>query len=121
MAMSRKYTAALKLQLVKEFKEENERTGMSKAEFAMNHGIPDSTFNDWVIKFEKEGNSFCNITKEVVILNQDIEDKEDKINKTINAPLAEINDEYIILAYNGATITFHNKFLERILKILKEW
>lgn len=44
---------------------------ISIAKFAYKHSISDSTFNDWVIKYKREGKDFCNISKEIEKINHE--------------------------------------------------
>ena len=110
--VSRKYSAHFKIEMVEKYLNGPQ---MSIAKFAANHGISDSTFNDWVIKYKREGKDFCNITKEI-----------EKIN--YEKPIDEIEDEdqpmsinRIRLKFNNSIIEFDESLLERVLKIVKEW
>ena len=41
---------------------------ISKADFAYQNGLSDSTFNYSVIKFESSGKGFANVTEQITIL-----------------------------------------------------
>ena len=54
--LGKKYTAEYKIEKVKEYLSKIENgEKISKADFAYLNGLSDSTFNDWVIKFESSG------------------------------------------------------------------
>lgn len=119
----KKYTAEFKKALVKEYLETIKDKKISKAEFASQKGVSDSTFNDWVIKYQRDEQGFCNITNEIAKL-----DDVEIIDTTIEPPIKPANEEIIMikedwvkLTYNGATIEFNQKLLERVLKELKSW
>ncbi len=67
--ISKKYSAEFKIGLVEKYLSEREKSNISKAAFAAKHNVSDSTFNDWVLKYERQGSGFCNITNEVIKLN----------------------------------------------------
>lgn len=121
----KKYSAEFKRLKVEEYLEETKDRKISKAEFALRNNISDSTFNDWVLKYERDKQGFCNITNEIVKLNK-VETLEttDYIIRTIEKEDAEtyITDkEYIRLHYNGAILEFNEIILDKVMKILKEW
>lgn len=120
--INKKYSAQLKISLVEEYLKLAEESKISKAEFAASKGISDSTFNDWVIKYKRQGQGFCNITNEILKLNQvEIVEYDNNIVKIIDDPKKTMSVDVIRLTYNGATIEFDQKFLERVLNILKTW
>ena len=53
-----KYDIATKVSLVEEYLELSKTVKITKADFAYQKGISDSTFNDWVIKYQKDKNRF---------------------------------------------------------------
>ena len=53
-----KYDITTKVTLVKEYLELSKTSKITKAQFAYEKGIADSTFNDWVIKYQKDKNRF---------------------------------------------------------------
>lgn len=121
----KKYSAEFKRQKVEEYLEEAKENKISKAEFALRNNISDSTFNDWVLKYKRDKQGFCNITNEIVKLNN-VETLEatDYIIRTIDNVDTEtyITDkEYIRLHYNGAILEFNEIILDKVMKILKEW
>lgn len=124
--INKKYSAQMKMETVEEFvKLRNENPKLTKTEFAVKKGIPDSTFIDWVLKYEREGIGFCNITDEIKKLNE-IEIIDAKINpqsivKKMDDDSASLPNNKVKLQYNGAVIEFDESLLERVLNILKSW
>ena len=124
--IGKKYTAEFKRLMVEEYLSlKSSDPKISKSEFAYQKGIADSTFNDWVVKYQRQGIGFCNITTEIKKLdNIEIID-----SSPINTSLVkEIKDESIPMSinkvrmkYNGAVIEFDESLLERALNILKTW
>lgn len=119
--ISKKYTAEYKINAVKEYLDRAEKENISKAIFASEKGIPDSTFNDWVIKYERDQVGFCNVTNEIIKLDElSVVETKGLIRKVEDSE--EIQEKDMIrMTYNGAILEFHEIFLERVLKILKEW
>ena len=112
--INKKYSAQLKISLVEEYLKLAEESKISKAEFAASKGISDSTFNDWVIKYKRQGQGFCNITNEILKLNQvEIVEYDNNVVKIIDDPKKTMSVDVIRLTYNGATIEFDQKFLEQ--------
>lgn len=120
----KKYSAEFKRNKVEEYLEETKEKKITKAEFALRNNISDSTFNDWVLKYQRDKQGFCNITNEIVKLNE-IETIEatDYLVRTISGDKETyITDkDYIRLHYNGAVLEFNELLLDRVMKIVKEW
>lgn len=120
----KKYSAEFKRNKVEEYLEETKEKKITKAEFALRNNISDSTFNDWVLKYQRDKQGFCNITNEIVKLNE-IETIEttDYLVRTISDDKETyITDkDYIRLHYNGAVLEFNELLLDRVMKIVKEW
>lgn len=68
--INKKYSAQYKIEMVEKYLEETQTRKISKAEFAAKNNISDSTFNDLVIKYNREGAGFCNITNELIKLDK---------------------------------------------------
>ena len=119
----KKYSAEFKRNKVEEYLEETKEKKITKAEFALRNNISDSTFNDWVLKYQRDKQGFCNITNEIVKLNE-IETIEttDYLVRTISDDKETyITDkDYIRLHYNGAVLEFNEILLDRVMKIVKE-
>ena len=64
-----KYTAEFKIGKVREYLEKIENgEKITKADFAYQNNLSDSTFNDWVIKYQKLGKGVANVTDLIAIL-----------------------------------------------------
>ena len=120
----KKYSAEFKRNKVEEYLEETKEKKITKAEFALRNNISYSTFNDWVLKYQRDKQGFCNITNEIVKLNE-IETIEttDYLVRTISDDKETyITDkDYIRLHYNGAVLEFNEILIDRVMKIVKEW
>lgn len=66
----KKYSTQFKINMVEEYLKLKEKdTKISIAKYARDNNISDSTFNDWVIKYKRQGQGFCNITNEIFKLD----------------------------------------------------
>ena len=120
----KKYSAEFKRNKVEEYLEETKEKKITKAEFALRNNISDSTFNDWVLKYQRDKQGFCNITNEIVKLNEmETIETTDYLVRTISDDNETyITDkDYIRLHYNGAVLEFNELLLDRVMKIVKEW
>jgi transposase-like protein len=118
----KKYSAEYKRKKVEEYLEIIKTTKMSKAEFAAQNGISDSTFNDWVLKYQREGTGFCNITNEIIKLS-DIEviDRTPVVVREAETLGIVQAENMVRMSYNGVTIEFNEILLERAMEIIKTW
>lgn len=124
--INKKYSANFKRETVEEYKKlKKENPKLSKTEFAIRKGIPDSTFIDWVLKYEREGIGFCNVTNEIKKLDEieviDVDVKSRNLVRKIDDELSPFSQNKVRLKYNGAVIEFDESLLERVLTILKTW
>lgn len=124
----KKYSAEFKRKKVEEYLYETKEKKITKAEFALRNNISDSTFNDWVLKYERDKQGFCNITNEIVKLgnndtNIDKIEATDYLIRTMSDGVETyITDkDYIRLHYNGVVLEFNEILLNRVIKIVKEW
>ena len=123
----KKYSAQYKIEKVQEYLKEKETKKITKAEFAERNGISDSTFNDWVLKYQRQGKGFCNITNEIVKLEEvEIVDTEKCMIRKLPEQYESIEgktlgEEYVRLTYNGAVIEFNKILLEKVMGIIKKW
>lgn len=121
----KRYSAQYKMNLVEEYLKLKEKDNkLSIAKYAREHDISDSTFNDWIIKYKRQGTGFCNITAEILKLdNAEIVDNSNenlmvrKVFDTSNL----ISTNIVRMQYNGATVEFDESLLERALKVLQSW
>lgn len=68
--ITKKYDANFKIQLVKEYLEKKkENPKLAKSDFAFEYKVSDSTFNDWVLKYQKMGDEFANVTIQIELLS----------------------------------------------------
>lgn len=64
--LGKKYMAAFKTEMVKEFLDRKEQESrLSKSDFAFENKIGDSTFKELVLKYQKTGNEFANVTSQI--------------------------------------------------------
>lgn len=124
----KKYSAGFKRKKVEEYLYETKEKKITKAEFALRNNISDSTFNDWVLKYERDKQGFCNITNEIVKLgtndtNIDKIEATDYLIRTMSdgAETYITDKDYIRLHYNGVVLEFNEILLDRVIKIVKEW
>ncbi|MCM1557037.1 MAG: transposase [Anaeroplasma bactoclasticum] len=124
--VGKRYSSQYKIAMVEEYLKLVEKDPkIPMAEFARQNELSDSTFNDWVIKYKRQGQGFCNITNEIKKLDSiEIIDSTPVIIPMVN----NIEDERALMSvnkirmkYNGAIIEFDESLLERALKILKTW
>ena len=116
---------ATKVSLVEEYLELSKTVKITKADFAYQKGISDSTFNDWVIKYQKDKERFItgsNSNDDVSIVSYTkpsfIELTKDNVpSKAIN----DDNDKSIKLSYKDVTLEFNNDQLEMVLGIIRRW
>lgn len=106
----RRYTASFKLAMVEEYMKGPK---MPIAHFAASKGISDSTFNDWVVKYKRQGKDFCNVAQDITKIKgiHVVEEEEDE----------ELDSNRIKLKLNGTTIEFDESLLERVLNVIKNW
>ena len=120
-----KYDIATKVTLVEEYLELFKTVKIAKTDFAYQKGISDSTFNDWVIKYQKDKDRFVtgsNSNDDVSIVSYTkpsfIELTKDNVpSKIIN----DDNDKSIRLSYKDVTLEFNNDQLEMVLGIIRRW
>lgn len=121
--ISKKYSAKFKRNKVEEYLEETKEKKITKYEFAARNNISDSTFKNWVLKYQRDKQGFCNITTEIAKLNEiETIDTTDYIVR--NVVVDEENEtyikdkDYIRLHYNGTVLEFNEILLDRVMK---EW
>lgn len=117
-----RYDIATKVTLVEEYLELPKTSKITKANFAYGKGISDSTFNDWVIKYQKEKDRFItgsnSNSDDISIVSYTkpsfIELTKDNVSsKIINTN----NDKSIKLSYKDVTLEFNNDQLEKVLNL----
>ena len=119
-----KYDIATKVSLVEEYLELSKTVKISKADFAYQKGLSDSTFNDWVIKYLKDKDRFITgfgSDDDVSIVSYTKSSfieltKDNVLPKVIND-----DDKSIKLSYKDVTLEFNNDQLEMVFGIIRRW
>ena len=116
-----KYDIATKVTLVKECLELSKTSKITKANFVYEKGISDSTFDDWVIKYQKDKNRFisgsnCNDDVSIVSYTKPsfIELTKDNVSSQIVNVDNNICTNNIKLSYKDVTLEFNNDQLETV-------
>ena len=124
----RKYDIATKVTLVEEYLELSKTSKITKANFAYQKGISDSTFNDWVIKYQKDKERFIggsNSNDDVSIVSYTkpsfIELTKDNVSSQIINVDNNRSTNSIKLSYKDVTLEFNNDQLEMVLGIIRRW
>ena len=116
-----KYDIATKVSLVEEYLEVSKTVKITKADFAYQKSLSDSTFNDWVIKYLKDKDRFItgsNSDDDVSIVSYTKSSfikltKDNVPSKVIN----DDNDKSIKLSYKDVTLEFNNDQLEKEIPV----
>lgn len=116
-----KYDIATKVSLVEEYLELSKTSKITKTNFAYEKGISDSTFDDWVIKYQKDKNRFisgsnCNDDVSIVSYTKPsfIELTKDNVSYQIVNVDNNICTNNIKLSYKDVTLEFNNDQLETV-------
>ena len=117
-----KYDIATKVSLVEEHLELSKTVKITKADFAYQNGISDSTFNDWVIEYQKDKDRFIsgsnNNSDDVSIVSYTkpsfIELTKDNVSYQIVNVDNNICTNNIKLSYKDVTLEFNNDQLETV-------
>lgn len=124
----RKYDIATKVTLVEGYLELSKTSKITKADFAYQKGISDSTFNDWVIKYQKDKERFIggsNSNDDVSIVSYTkpsfIELTKDNVSSQIINVDNNRSTNSIKLSYKDVTLEFNNDQLEMVLGIIRRW
>lgn len=124
----RKYDIATKVTLVEGYLELSKTSKITKADFAYQKGISDSTFNDWVIKYQKDKDRFIggsNSNDDVSIVSYTkpsfIELTKDNVSSQIINVDNNRSTNSIKLSYKDVTLEFNNDQLEMVLGIIRRW
>lgn len=124
----RKYDIATKVTLVEGYLELSKTSKITKADFAYQKGISDSTFNDLVIKYQKDKDRFIggsNSNDDVSIVSYTkpsfIELTKDNVSSQIINVDNNRSTNSIKLSYKDVTLEFNNDQLEMVLGIIRRW
>lgn len=123
-----KYDIATKVSLVEEYLELSKTSKITKTDFAHEKGISDSTFNDWVIKYQKDKNRFItgsNSNDDVSIVSYTKPSFIELTKDNVSSQIINIDDNIctssIKLSYKDVTLEFNNDQLEKVLGIIRRW
>ena len=118
--LGKKYTAEYKIEKGKEYLSKIENgEKISKADFVYLNGLSDSTFNDWVIKFQKLGKGFANVTEQITILANNAVEQIPKVVQYDGVVQEELPKDMVRVIFNGITVKFNETMTERVLEILR--
>lgn len=119
--VSKKYKAEFKIRMVKEYLERRESDPkLTKADFAFEKKISDSTFNDWVIKYQKMGSEFANVTSQIEVISAGALGPAPIVRYEGVVP-GELAKDMVRVTCNGIAVEFNECLAERILGIIKSW
>lgn len=123
-----KYDITAKVSYVEEYLEQCKTTKITKADFAFEKGLSDSTFNDWVVKYLKDKDRFINgasVNDDISISSYTkptfIELSKDNIASKPLTTNNVSNNSNIKLSYKDVTIEFSDNQLDKVMEILRRW
>ena len=123
-----KYDIATKVSLVEQYLELSKTVKITKTDFAHQKGISDSTFNDWVIKYQKDKDRFVtgsNSNDDVSIVSYTKPSFIELTKDNVSSQIINIDDNIctnsIKLSYKDVTLEFNNDQLEMVLGIIRRW
>ena len=127
MARYQKYDINTKVALIEEYLERNRNdNSYSMAQFSLEKGIADSTFNNWVLKYKHDKQSFINGESNdgSIVLNSAlsptfIEISRDLIQKEERKTLPSSSS--IKLNYKDVSLEFSASELEKVMEIIRRW
>ena len=118
-----KYDIATKVTLVEEYLELSKTSKITKVDFAYEKGISNSTFNDWVIKYQKDKDGFIsgsnNNGDDVSIVSYTKPSFIELTKDNVSSQIINVDDNRstssIKLSYKDVTLEFNNDQLEMVL------
>ena len=127
MARYQKYDINTKVALIEEYLERNRNdNSYSMAQFSLEKGIADSTFNNWILKYKHDKYAFINgeTNDGSIVLNSAlsptfIEISKDSIQKEERKTLPSSSS--IKLNYKDVSLEFSASELEKVMKIIRRW
>ena len=124
----RKYDIATKVSLVEEYLELSKTVKITKADFAYQKGVSDSTFNVWIIKYQKDKDRFItgsNSNDDVSIVSYTKPSFIELTKDNVSSQNINIDDNRgansIKLSHKDVTLEFNNDQLEMVLGIIRRW
>ena len=128
MARYQKYDVRTKVALVEEYIERNKNEpGYSMTQFSLEKGIPDSTFNNWVLKYKHDKQSFINGESNdgSIVLNSSLNPSFIEISKDLvkeeRKTLPPSSSSSIKLNYKDVSLEFSASELEKVMEIIRRW
>ena len=128
MARYQKYDVSTKVALVEEYIERNKNEpGYSMAQFSLEKGIPDSTFNNWILKYKHDKQSFVNGESNdgSIVLNSSLSPSFIEISKDLvkeeRKTLPPPSSSSIKLNYKDVSLEFSTNELEKVMEIIRRW
>lgn len=119
-----KYDIATKVTLVEEYLELSKISKITKTDFAHEKGISDSTFNDWVIKYQKDKDRFIggsNSNDDISIVSYTKPPFIELTKDNVSSQIINVDDNICInsikLSYKDVTLEFNNVQLEMLFMI----
>ncbi len=120
--LGKKYTAEFKLEKVREYLEKIENgEKISKADFAYQNSLSDSTFNDRIVKYQKMGKGFANVTEQITLLTNNVVEEAPRIVRYDGVVQGELPKDMVRVTFNGIMVEFSESLTERVMEILRKW
>lgn len=126
MARYQKYDVSTKVVLVEEYIERNKNEpGYSMTQFSLEKGIPDSTFNNWVLKYKHDKYAFINGESNdgSIVLNSSLSPSFIEISKDLvkDERKTQPSSSSIKLNYKDVSLEFSASELEKVMEIIRRW
>ena len=129
MARYQKYDINTKVALIEEYLERNRNdNSYSMAQFSLEKGIADSTFNNWVLKYKHDKQSFINGESNdgSIVLNSSLSPSFIEISKDLVKDERKIlpppsSSSSIKLNYKDVSLEFSTSELEKVMEIIRRW
>ena len=129
MARYQKYDINTKVALIEEYLERNKNdNSYSMAQFSLEKGIADSTFNNWVLKYKHDKQSFINGESNdgSIVLNSSLSPSFIEISKDLVKDERKIlpppsSSSSIKLYYKDISLGFSTSELEKVMEIIRRW
>lgn len=119
--IGKRYGAEYKIGKVREYlKEADANPKLTKADFAYRNGISDSTFNDWVLKYQRMGDGFANVTGQIELLSGAVEAMPAMVRYDGEVH-GELPKDMVRVIYHGITVEFNEALAERVMGIIRAW
>ena len=127
MAKYQKYDINTKVTLIEEYLERNRNdNSYSMSQFSLEKGIADSTFNNWVLKYRHDKQSFINGESNdgSIVLNSSLNPSFIEISKDLvkeERKTLPSSSSSIKLYYKDKSLGFSTNELEKVMEIIRRW